>query len=80
MESRFRLKDLLGRWKPGSSGGVGAVLGLALGLSLILFGILRTLFLILLTVVGYIVGRRFFGDRQALMDLLDRILPPGKFR
>lgn len=70
------LENLKGR-NPGT---VGAVIGLILALSLVLFGILNTLFLIGMTVLGYFLGVRYFRNREAFRDLLDKILPPGMFR
>ncbi len=70
------LEGLRGR----NPGAIGAVVGFALALSLILFGFFQTLFLILFTVIGYILGIRYFRNREAFRDLLDKILPPGMFR
>ena len=70
------LENLKGR-NPGT---VGAVIGLILALSLVLFGIINTLFLIGMTVLGYFLGVRYFRNREAFRDLLDKILPPGMFR
>jgi uncharacterized membrane protein len=61
-------------------GSVGAVTGLILALSLILFGFLNTLFLIGMSILGYFLGVRYFRNREAFRDLLDKILPPGMFR
>lgn len=63
-----------------SPGSIGALLGLALGLSLVIFGFLKTLFLIILTIIGYYLGTRYFRNYEALRNLIDKILPPGKFR
>jgi len=62
------------------SGLIGALAGFGLALSLILFGLLKTLFLLVLTAVGFYIGRRFFANRKEIRDLLDRLLPPGRFR
>lgn len=61
-------------------GTIGAIIGLSLGLSLILFGFLNTLFLLLLTAAGYYLGARYFSDRETIRNWLDKLLPPGKFR
>jgi uncharacterized membrane protein len=63
-----------------SPGSIGALVGFVLALSLVIFGILKTLFLIGMTVLGYFLGVRYFRNRQAFFDLLDKILPPGMFR
>ncbi len=62
------------------SGYIGALAGFALALSLVLFGILKTVFLIVLSAAGFYIGRRFFSNRKEIRDLLDRLLPPGRFR
>jgi uncharacterized membrane protein len=68
--------------RPGEnrSGWIGALAGFGLALSLILFGVLKTLFLLVLSAAGYYIGRRFFSNRKEIRDLLDRLLPPGRFR
>jgi hypothetical protein len=40
-------------------------------------GLLWTLFLVLCVTVGYCVGRRLDEGKEDLMDVLDRLLPPG---
>jgi uncharacterized membrane protein len=62
------------------SGLIGALAGFGLALSLVLFGLLKTIFLLVLTAVGFYIGRRFFANRKEIRDLLDRLLPPGRFR
>ena len=62
------------------SGYIGALAGFGLGLSLIIFGFLKTLLLLLLCAAGYYVGRRFFSNRKEFRELLDKLLPPGRFR
>ncbi len=59
---------------------VGAVTGLALALSWVIFGFFKTLFILLLTFAGYIVGTLYFRDKEKIRELLDRIFPPGLFR
>jgi len=62
------------------SGLIGALAGFGLALSLILVGLLKTLFVLVLTAVGCYSGRLFFANRKEIRDLLDRLLPPGRFR
>lgn len=71
-----------GEKKPGEnrSGLIGALAGFGLALSLVLFGLWKTLFLLVLSAAGYYIGRRFFSNRKEIRDLLDRLLPPGRFR
>lgn len=70
------LEGLKGR-NPGT---VGAVAGLILALSLVIFGFINTIFIIAMSAVGYLLGVRYFRNREAFRDLLDKILPPGMFR
>ena len=62
------------------SGYIGALAGFGLALSLILFGFFKTVFLLLLSAAGFYIGRRFFSNRKEIRDLLDRLLPPGRYR
>ena len=59
---------------------ISALFAFFLGLLLILFGIWKTLFLIAITVAGYYIGKSFLSDKENLKDLLDKIIPPGRFR
>ncbi len=56
---------------------LGCLGGLAFGLLVMTVGLLWTLFLALCVLVGYLVGRRFDEGKEDLIDMLDRILPPG---
>ncbi len=62
------------------SGYIGALAGFGLALLLVLFGFLKTVFLLLLSAAGFYIGRRFFSNRKEIRDLLDRLLPPGRYR
>lgn len=70
------MENLKGR----NPGLVGAAAGLSLALLLVIFGILKTLFILALTLAGYLIGVRYFANREDFRDLLDKILPPGMFR
>ncbi len=67
-------------FKGRNPGLIGAATGLGLALSLVIFGFLKTLFIIILTISGYYIGARYFSDRETIRSWLDKILPPGKFR
>jgi len=73
-------QHLLDSLKGRNPGTVGAVIGLSLALSLVVFGLLKTLFLIGMTLLGYFLGVRYFSNKEAFRNLLDKILPPGLFR
>ena len=72
-----QLSEYLKDRNPGSTG---AAVGLGLALSLVVFGFLKTIFIIFLTISGYYIGARYFSDRETIRSWLDKILPPGKFR
>jgi uncharacterized membrane protein len=61
-------------------GVIGGSIGLALALLLVIFGFLKTLFILLLTALGIFLGIRYFSNKEAIRNLLDKILPPGMFR
>ena len=44
------------------------------------FGLLKTLFIIIFTLAGFFVGAFLLGDENRFKKLLDRILPPGRVR
>jgi uncharacterized membrane protein len=71
------LSDLLKGRNPGM---VGAVSGLILALSIVIFGLGKTLFILALTSLGYYIGARYFSSKEDFRNLLDKILPPGMFR
>ncbi|MBE7055934.1 MAG: DUF2273 domain-containing protein [Ruminococcaceae bacterium] len=58
----------------------GALVGLALGLSLVFLGLLKTIILAVCILAGYFVGRMLQKDKNFLKNLLDKILPPGSYR
>ncbi len=57
---------------------VGSLIGLAVGLSIYKLGFLWTIFIAICVFVGYHIGRRMDEDKEGLMDILDRLLPPGQ--
>ncbi|MHB0886615.1 MAG: DUF2273 domain-containing protein [Bacillota bacterium] len=56
---------------------LGSVIGLAISLSIYKLGFLWTIFITICVFVGYQVGRRMDEEKEGLMDILDRLLPPG---
>ncbi len=69
-----------GERPPLSSGVLGALIMFVFALLWLVFGFWKLLFILVLTLVGYFVGYRYFRDRDAIRKLIDRILPPGMFR
>ena len=66
--------------KDKNSGKIGAGIAFVFALFLVIFGFLKTLFIIILTLIGYVVGALLFSDKNKVKDWMDKILPPGRFR
>ena len=66
--------------KDKNSGKIGAGIAFVFALFLVIFGFLKTLFIIILTVIGYVVGALLFSDKNKVKDWMDKILPPERFR
>ena len=74
------LSKLFEKLRNTKAGVVFAVLSFIIGLLLCIFGFFKTLFILLLTLVGFFVGSFLFSDTSKFKKFLDRILPPGRFR
>lgn len=57
---------------------LGALIGLLFGLMVLWVGLLWTLFIGLCVLAGYFVGRRLDENKEDLLEMLDRLLPPGQ--
>lgn len=55
---------------------VGTILGIIIGISILLFGFFKTLFIIICGLVGLFVGKRV-DEKDDLMDIVEKIIPPG---
>jgi uncharacterized membrane protein len=66
--------------KDKNSGKIGAGIAFFFALFLVIFGFLKTMFIIILTVIGYVVGALVFSDKDKVKDWMDKILPPGRYR
>lgn len=55
----------------------GAVAGFVVALLVISLGFLKSLFVVFCVAAGYLVGRRLDSTHEDILDILDRILPPG---
>lgn len=66
--------------KTGRAGKMGALIAFLLALLIVIFGFLRTLFILIITLLGYYLGIRYFSNQKTIKELLDRIFPPGRFR
>lgn len=74
------MRLILDEFKKFNAAIIGGTLGFILGLFLILFGFWKTLFVFVLTGAGYYIGKKYLNNKDDLKELLDKILPPGKFR
>ncbi|MBN1776057.1 MAG: DUF2273 domain-containing protein [Clostridiales bacterium] len=59
---------------------IGAGAGFVLALLLVIFGFLKTLFILIVTLAGYFLGVRLFSDKEKLKNFMDKLIPPGRFR
>ena len=66
--------------KDKNSGKIGAGIAFFFARFFVNFGFLKTMFIIILTVIGYVVGALLFSDKDKMKDWMDKILPPGRFR
>ncbi len=66
-------------WKLHNGKIVGTLVGLLFGVFIILFGFFYTIFVMVCMVSGYVIGKRI-DEKENIMDILDRILPPGYYR
>lgn len=55
---------------------VGTILGIIIGISILLFGFLKTLFIMICGLIGLFVGKRV-DEKDDLMDIVEKIIPPG---
>lgn len=63
-------------WQHHSGKILGVTLGFAFGILVITFGFFRTLFVVLCVISGYVVGKRI-DQKEDIMEILDKLLPPG---
>lgn len=54
----------------------GGLIGFILSILILSIGFFKTLFIVLLTIVGIVVGSKSYTKRQ-ILEFLERILPPG---
>lgn len=57
----------------------GCSLGFIAGLLVLFLGFFQTLFVLICVTAGYMVGKRI-DEKEDLMDILDKLLPPGYHR
>lgn len=66
----------LALWEHHSGKIVGTLGGLIIGILIIALGFFKALFVLLCMGLGFFVGKRI-DQKEDLMEVLDRILPPG---
>lgn len=66
--------------KDKNAGLIGAGAGFVLALLLVIFGFFKTVFILIVTLAGYILGVRLFSDKEKLKNFMDKLIPPGRFR
>lgn len=72
-------KLLLEIWQHHSGKITGVTLGIIFAILIIVFGIFHTLFVILCATAGYVIGKRI-DEKEDIMEILDKLLPPGYHR
>jgi uncharacterized membrane protein len=63
-------------WPQHSGKILGVLFGFVFGILVIVFGFFNTLFVALCVIAGYIVGKRI-DQKEDIMEILDKLLPPG---
>ena len=64
-----------------NKGGInGALIGAILAIIIIIIGFFNTLFIAILSLFGYYIGKKVADDKEYFKKLLDKFLPPGTYR
>lgn len=80
MNTQLLDKEILKEiWQDHGGKIAGASLGFVFGILVILFGFFQTLFVTICAVAGFIIGKRI-DQKEDLMEVLDKILPPSYHR
>ena len=66
-------------WRAHSGKIMGVSIGFILGILILAIGFLQALFVMFCMVVGYVIGK-WIDDKEDLMEILDKLLPPGIHR
>jgi len=66
-------------WQSHSGKITGILIGMFLGVFILLFGFFQTMFVMLCMIAGYVVGKRI-DEKEDIMDILGKLLPPGYYR
>ncbi len=74
------LSRIFEKLKNTKAGALVAFMFFIIAVLICIFGFWKTLFIVIFTIVGFIVGSFVFGDESRFKKFLDRILPPGRVR
>lgn len=66
-------------WENHSGKIIGATVGFIIAVLILTFGFFRALFVLFCVGAGYLVGKRI-DEKEDIMDILDKLLPPGYHR
>ena len=66
-------------WRQHSGKLTGLVIGMFVGIFILVFGFFHTIFVMLCMIFGYIVGKRI-DEKEDIMDIVGKLLPPGYYR
>lgn len=66
-------------WQHHSGKISGITIGFLVAIFIIIFGFFHTLFVMFCMIAGYVIGKRI-DEKEDIMDILDKILPPGYHR
>ncbi|HAK74785.1 MAG TPA: hypothetical protein DCP36_16810 [Sporomusaceae bacterium] len=58
---------------------MGALFGFVFGILVLHFGFFKTVFIVFCVGAGYVVGKRI-DEKEDIMDILDKLLPPSYHR
>lgn len=72
-------KLLMEIWQQHCGKIVGTTLGFIFAVLIILFGFFHTIFVIACATAGYVIGKRI-DEKEDIMEILDKLLPPGYHR
>lgn len=56
---------------------IGGLIGFIFGAFVLIIGLLKTIFLLICTGIGYLMGSKIL-NKEDLRNFLEKILPPGK--
>ena len=74
------LSRILEKMENTKAGAIFAFFFFVFGILICVFGLFKSLFILILTAVGFFVGSFLFSDDSRFKKFLDRILPPGRVR